>query len=299
MEFHEDGDLLRRLPPMPKPDLWKMRTESGVGCFMVCFIIGTCIATTHLGTNLMVGLVHDELLVGIRWFIYVLAVVALGCLAGLMLGDPGVLKRSDRACLPLPSEVEEKLIEGVPISQKENIVQEGYTYCARCLLWRRPPARKGPLEVCACSPPESRIHHCSICQRCVQHFDHHCSVFGRCIAGRGFSGNIGYFKVIIVTGQIAGFVAFVSFVVGMARSAEVRRWVLMGLGVYAGCVGCAGMYAAADFLLRRMRRHSGGGSPWDCLTRRAAGWNRFQAHYDNGSDNDMSPVDAVIIGTAR
>ena len=52
-------------------------------------------------------------------------------------------------------------------------------------------------------------HHCSICQRCVVDFDHHCGVFGRCIAGKGWRGNMGYFKGILflaLLGMITSFI---------------------------------------------------------------------------------------------
>ena len=81
------------------------------------------------------------------------------------------------------------------------------SYCVRCLVWRR-GRRRGWHELdvdCAsddnadwdCFP-----HHCSVCQRCVLYFDHHCGVFGRCIAGRGWGGNIGYFKMLILMGVL-------------------------------------------------------------------------------------------------
>ena len=65
----------------------------------------------------------------------------------------------------------------------------GEIFCVRCCIWR--PDSSPPLY-------RDNTHHCSTCQRCVADFDHHCGVFGRCIAGKGWQGNMGYFKGILM-----------------------------------------------------------------------------------------------------
>ena len=107
------------------------------------------------------------------------------------------------------------------------------SYCVRCLVWRR-GRRRGWHEFdvdCAsddnadwdCFP-----HHCSVCQRCVLYFDHHCGVFGRCIAGRGWGGNIGYFKLLILMGVLGP-------VSAMLAQKEVLLVILSSLSLSAVC----------------------------------------------------------------
>ena len=103
-----------------------------------------------------------------------------------MWGDPGVVKRSEETCFPIPAEVADRLRRGLSLEQMGNVTEDGRPYCIRCLLWR-PGGLAG----------RSTVHHCGTCQRCVVDFDHHCGVFGRCIAGDGFAGNMGYFKTIL------------------------------------------------------------------------------------------------------
>lgn len=100
------------------------------------------------------------------------------------------------------------------------------SYCVRCLVWRQ---------------RHERVHHCSICQRCVFDFDHHCGVFGRCIAGHGFRGNMGYFKIIIGTGTVGVLtaVAAVVFAVSTRSGWAVAGYYALGIiGLYAA-FGCA------------------------------------------------------------
>mmetsp|Transcript_4313 Transcript_4313/g.11367 ORF Transcript_4313/g.11367 Transcript_4313/m.11367 type:complete len:148 (+) Transcript_4313:64-507(+) len=100
----------------------------------------------------------------------------------------------------MPKQVADAFEAGATAEQRlqlgRNINQGGREYCVRCLVWRGTKA--------------DNCHHCSICQRCVRNFDHHCGVFGRCIAGEGYRGNMGYFKVIISMGG-AGIVTAMSF----------------------------------------------------------------------------------------
>uniref|UniRef100_A0A7S3B2N1 Palmitoyltransferase n=1 Tax=Haptolina ericina TaxID=156174 RepID=A0A7S3B2N1_9EUKA len=144
---------------------------------------------------------------------------------GLMWSDPGIVRRTNDACFPLPPEVcprgctesyvlrladwcaslfapaqvEEKLRKGEPLDSLRNIVSGGRAYCVRCCVWRMEPEVSGTSRFAGVSS----THHCTTCQRCVVDFDHHCGVFGRCIAGSGLRGNMKYFKCILTT-AVAG-----------------------------------------------------------------------------------------------
>ena len=128
------------------------------------------------------------------------------CLAGLLWGDPGTIKRSTATCAPIPAAVLARLRAGEAAAEKngQNVTgDDGRVYCVRCLVWR---------------PPRG-AHHCSTCQRCVADFDHHCGVFGRCIAGTWRSGNMPYFNVIILM-AVAGFITCIAcFFMGAVGSA--------------------------------------------------------------------------------
>eukprot|EP00928_Gymnodinium_smaydae_P020768 TRINITY_DN18031_c0_g1_i1.p1 TRINITY_DN18031_c0_g1~~TRINITY_DN18031_c0_g1_i1.p1 ORF type:complete len:300 (-),score=25.49 TRINITY_DN18031_c0_g1_i1:88-987(-) len=186
---HGGVDILDLLPAMPKQNLREMRGQAAIGCCVVSGIIVACNVFTYISTTRMpeiAGLPFDLPSV-LNGLVYAESCVALICLWFLMYGDPGVIERSEKTCLPVPSQIARKLRAGEPINAHTNIEDStGKTYCVRCFVWRE---------------GKGRHHHCSTCQRCVTHFDHHCGVFGRCIAGRcPSSGNIPYFYAIIGTG---------------------------------------------------------------------------------------------------
>lgn len=198
-------ELLVALPPPPSPQYAAMRVQACGGCCFVLIVICVCVGGTYYGTELPTRDFPDSLKLALRYLVYTEAAVAIICLLGLMWGDPGVVHRSTDSCFPLPEQVLDILNEGKDFSMlKENIVNDEGSFCIRCLVWRRS------------QPGSSRFkgdafHHCSICQRCVRHFDHHCGVFGRCIAGRGLRGNMGYFRIIIITGFLGGATLFVTW----------------------------------------------------------------------------------------
>merc|ERR1712194_771580 len=116
-------------------------------------------------------------------------------MGGLLFGNPGVVRRSETTCYPIPQEVETRLSKGLPYDSLGNMPGKDCSYCVRCLVWR-----------------PSHAHHCSTCQRCVHNFDHHCGVFGRCIAGQGLRGNMKYFKTLISIGMMGGATALAAVV---------------------------------------------------------------------------------------
>mmetsp|Transcript_36775 Transcript_36775/g.64768 ORF Transcript_36775/g.64768 Transcript_36775/m.64768 type:complete len:286 (-) Transcript_36775:42-899(-) len=185
-----NGNVLLRFPPLPAPDYTALRSQTVMGCALV---LGLCVTFVTL-TLVAAAYFHELPGTARRAFpsaICVEATLAIISLLGLMLGDPGVIRRCPEFSLPLPWEIEEKMHEGIPLERLQtlkNLAGEGgFTYCVRCFVWRPP-----------------RSHHCRTCGRCVRDFDHHCGVFGRCIAGSQLHGNMKYFVLVIAMGYLGG-----------------------------------------------------------------------------------------------
>lgn len=210
-EGGQPGRELVTLPPMPMPNFLAQRSQALLGCVVVLTAIAVCVSIVH---GFALWAAGDEGLPADLWvrtvgLVYFEAALALCCLLGLMLGDPGVIGRSEESCFPQPPEVAERLAQGQPLSALRNIAgDDGRTFCVRCLVWRPSPEDVGCRLPFLCCRAGS--HHCAICQRCVRYFDHHCVVFGRCVAGRGFGGNMPYFVGIILTAYAGAGTAFVS-----------------------------------------------------------------------------------------
>ena len=207
----EQGELpLSKLPPMPPPNYNERCSESILGIAVVTVLVGLFVGVTHgvaVGPN-----VNSTNWVALL-FIYAEAAIAFICLAGILFGDPGVVKRSRETCYPIPPEVAERLQRNESLSSMSNIEVDGKVYCVRCLVWR-PRSAQSRFE------GVHSTHHCSTCQRCVVDFDHHCGVFGRCIAGKGLSGNMKYFTTIITMAVLGMVTCLVPTLMSVAEKSE-------------------------------------------------------------------------------
>lgn len=157
------------LPPMPKPNKSEMRKQALIGWIAVLYTICMYVGITHGVAVKLLNLPFNPGLYALI-LIYSEAFVAICCVVGIMISNPGVIPRSKEACFPLPDKVAISLKTGESC-EMENIVKENHSFCVRCYIWR---------EI------DRNPHHCRICNRCVVDFDHHCAVFGRCIAGNAW-----------------------------------------------------------------------------------------------------------------
>lgn len=230
-------EILEVLPPMPAPDSGTQRFQSALGLIGVISAVLAAVIGTRVCTRIMDskwGPLPHVLFV----LVHIEAVVALVCLAGIMLADPGVVQRSPETCLPVPRKVALKLRRSETLNSRENVTEEeGRVYCTRCFVWRENRVCSsnggfsGMLEKVCEGRNEGSFHHCSICQRCVKTFDHHCGFFGRCIAGSGLQGNMIYFKIIISVGLLGYATAALAMVLGIHRY-RFGHWVAIGVAVY-------------------------------------------------------------------
>ena len=207
------------LPPLPEPDRCRMRVQAGCGTLLALFLIFVCVAPMQVFAYMASA---ETITVTMRvhlFAVYTEAVIAILCLFGVLLRDPGTLTRTPDRCFPQPGIVSDRLCKGQSLTGLANVKEEDRVFCVRCLLWR----------------PATDAHHCSICQRCVANFDHHCDVLGRCIAGEGLAGNMGYFKTASIT-VVLGIATMISFVLSsdsIVIVSEVPQQTQHGCGALA------------------------------------------------------------------
>ena len=182
------------LPPFGEPVAARL-AASTKGCFFIG-VITALLYLMPLGFDATPARDAGMILLGIQ------VSVATVSLLGVMLSDPGWLQRSPHTCFPLPAVVLERLCAGTGLDGLQNVIADyeqddvhhqnvagKEVFCVRCCIWRKAAATSSAFPT----------HHCSICQRCVADFNHHCPNLGRCIAGRGFGGNMGFYKVLLGT----------------------------------------------------------------------------------------------------
>ena len=237
-----DAQLLAKLPPLPTPDYRTQYLERARGTGLVLSLIAVFVAATT--SILQTAQVNEAFTWAGCSVIWAEAIVALICLAGIQLGDPGEVKRTDSTCLPIPTEVKRYLSGERADRPLGNIDgDDGRVYCVRCFLWR-------PYDVV-----RHKVHHCRTCQRCVTEFDHHCGVLGRCIAGNQWRlrGNMCFFVGLIGCGQL-GFWTFAA----ASSVAVVLRWgwpafgiaVATSIGVFA-CGVSTVVFVCVEVLFKR------------------------------------------------
>ena len=155
------------LPALPAPSLHEMRAQAAGGCTTVMSIIAACTGGTHAAVSL--GALDDPFAPLLLALVWTWALGALGCLLGLLFGDPGVIQRSEARCSPVPagpirdallagrspSEVSGAGLPPIPGQVFANVhdASTGRSYCVRCLIWcvmcvcvcvrARAPARVG------------------------------------------------------------------------------------------------------------------------------------------------------------
>lgn len=203
----------RKLPPLPRPLYLTQCAESLISLLTILLAIGGYMLAIFLlvsvdgfgqaGRHVCIGITIAESAAALCFYVM------------LMLGDPGIIRRSPENSYPLPQIVEERLDAKSPLPLRNISGADGRSFCIRCFVWRSEGTAKEAtgkwqrrLSSIVENAPSCGIiadgvyaggHHCSVCQRCVRDFDHHCSFYGRCITKH----NMVYFKAIINLGYLA------------------------------------------------------------------------------------------------
>ena len=139
---------LSSLPPLHERKHGVRRKQAAGGIALVLGLVAVFVALTTTVAFAVEGLPRAA------WWailaaLYAEALVALGCLARLMLADPGELVRSEELCFPLPPAVARRLAAGESLEGMGNVQDGDDSFCVRCLVWRRAVPRAPAAASCS------------------------------------------------------------------------------------------------------------------------------------------------------
>ena len=267
----EDGDVtalqllipLDQLPPLPAPHDRTLRQETTLGVSFVILTTGLLVGLTHGVALNILDFDHGS----VAWWIILVLIygqagVALLCLAGLLIVDPGHVPRTPETCYPLPPEIaswlantsksiigSEQQQQQEPPKEMEDLERpsELYfssldknnctdTYCTRCLVWRRGGAPgsnnsaskneivNGEARTVSVLPPQYVISTPTTKKKkSIRYF--HCNTCQRCVSH--FDHHCSFFGRCIAGGNIKFFYGLIG--VGLTAYMTCLASILAGL----------------------------------------------------------------------
>lgn len=241
-------EIIKNLPPLPKPDYWGQCGEASISLFTVPLIIGALICAVYFLTKSPD--VPEVVQLSCLSVVALESLVGILCLLALLLGDPGIIRRNAENCKSMPHVVLERLAQKETQPSHNIRGSDDSSFCVRCFVWRTPSmaTRRLPFSerVSRYIPTfgiieevYSGAHHCSTCQRCVRDFHHHCGFYGRCIA----RGNMVYFKMIINLGFLGIATCLAVVPIALAYRSGAMASILSAVGIITlSVVGIAFIY---------------------------------------------------------
>ena len=159
IERNAPWDILA-LPPLPSPSK-TMSGQARTGVLLSLMALSFILLPLHLSEP---GTYPPPITTSANWtmLLWGEAVAILGCIAGLMFGDPGTIKRSTENCFPVPAAVADRLRNGKTLDGMANLSEEGRVYCTRCLgevtRLRTAAPKDAPLGCTVLTPPRFCVY---------------------------------------------------------------------------------------------------------------------------------------------
>eukprot|EP00418_Pyrodinium_bahamense_P074404 CAMPEP_0179101758 /NCGR_PEP_ID=MMETSP0796-20121207/47065_1 /TAXON_ID=73915 /ORGANISM="Pyrodinium bahamense, Strain pbaha01" /LENGTH=297 /DNA_ID=CAMNT_0020799619 /DNA_START=61 /DNA_END=949 /DNA_ORIENTATION=+ len=229
VDNYSQSPPMEKLPPLPEPDHAERRAQSAGGVCLVLSLVAAFGGVTHAVIKTSKDLPATLQLVS-EGLILCEAIVALGCLAGLLCGDSGVIRRSPETCFPLPEEVARQLANGETINLSSNIALGGEAPSG--------PSACGALSGAPRASARTTAESASAAWRTsttTATSSGAASQVARHASGASTWGNIVYFHGLITMGLAGFFTCLGTTIVAASSGSTLAQYVLTAEALFLCC----------------------------------------------------------------